>query len=82
MIDYYTTDNVGTAKYTVSTHDGKTRHSDGSKFYNIKLFKNKKKYNAHLLELDNLIAQENQNQLDGARRYHKTSQNLKCQRLD
>ncbi len=42
---YYTMDNVGKAKYTVSMHDGFSTHKDGSKFYGIALFSNKIKYN-------------------------------------
>jgi transposase-like protein len=34
--------NVGKAKYTISYHDGKKKHEDGSDFYDIKIFKNKK----------------------------------------
>jgi hypothetical protein len=33
---------IGKAKYTVSFHDGKQTHKDGSPFYGIKIFKNKK----------------------------------------
>ncbi len=33
---------IGKAKYTVSFHDGKKTHKDGSKFYDIKIFKNQK----------------------------------------
>jgi len=41
--DYYEMDNVGHAKYTVSKHDGVSTHNDGSPFYDIAIFKNKKK---------------------------------------
>jgi hypothetical protein len=33
---------IGKAKYTVSFYDGKKTHKDGSPFYDIKIFKNKK----------------------------------------
>ena len=33
---------IGKAKYTVSFHDGKKTHKDGSKFYDMKILKNKK----------------------------------------
>lgn len=33
---------VGSAKYLVSFHDGLKTHNDGSPFYDIKIFKNKK----------------------------------------
>jgi hypothetical protein len=39
---YYTRDNVGKCKYTVNWHDGRETHDDGSPFFNIKIFKNKK----------------------------------------
>ena len=35
-------DGIGKAKYTVSYHDGKKKHKDGSDFFDIKIFKNKK----------------------------------------
>ena len=34
---------VGRSKYVVNFHDGKKKHDDGSDFYDIKIFKNKKK---------------------------------------
>jgi len=43
MKKYYLLDNVGTVKYTVNYHDGVKTHRDGSKFYDIALFSNKKK---------------------------------------
>ena len=33
---------IGRAKYTVSSHDGKSKHKDGSDFFDIAIFKNKK----------------------------------------
>ena len=39
---YYQQDRVGSAKYTISYHDGKKKHKDGSDFFDIKIFKNKK----------------------------------------
>ena len=35
------TDNVGKAKYTISYHDGKKKHKDGSDFFDMEIFKNK-----------------------------------------
>ena len=35
-------DGIGKAKYTISFHDGKKKHKDGSDFFDIKIFKNKK----------------------------------------
>jgi hypothetical protein len=39
---YYQQDRVGSAKYTISYHDGKKKHKDGSDFFDISTFKNKK----------------------------------------
>ena len=39
---YYQQDRVGSAKYTISYHDGKKKHKDGSDFFDIQIFKNKK----------------------------------------
>ena len=33
---------IGKSKYTISYHDGKKKHKDGSDFFDIKIFKNKK----------------------------------------
>jgi hypothetical protein len=35
--------NVGSTKYLLNYHDGVKTHKDGSPFYDIELFKNKKK---------------------------------------
>ena len=35
-------DGIGKSKYTISYHDGKQKHKDGSDFFGIKIFKNKK----------------------------------------
>ncbi len=42
---------IGKAKYTVSFHDGKKKHKDGSDFFDIKIFKNKKALNDFIEEL-------------------------------
>lgn len=34
--------NIGRAKYCLSFYDGVSTHGDGSAFYNIAIFKNKK----------------------------------------
>ena len=39
---YYQQNRVGSAKYTISYHDGKKKHKDGSDFFDIQTFKNKK----------------------------------------
>ncbi len=38
---FHQTDGIGKSKYTVSYHDGKNKHKDGSDFFDIKIFKNK-----------------------------------------
>ena len=48
---YYSQDNIGSSKYSISFHDGKGKHKDGSDFYGLKLFKNKKKHDAFENEL-------------------------------
>ena len=35
--------NVGNAKYLISYHDGVKTHKDGSPFFDIAIFRNKKK---------------------------------------
>ena len=35
-------DGIGKSKYTISYHDGKQKHKDGSDFFGIQIFKNKK----------------------------------------
>lgn len=44
--------NIGHAKYVVSYHDGVKKHADGSDFYDIALFKNKKKMEAFIKEIN------------------------------
>lgn len=43
MKQYYTQSNIGKAKYVVNYHNGESKHLDGSPFYDIEIFKNKKK---------------------------------------
>lgn len=51
--DYYISHNVGKAKYVVNYYRGK-KHSDGSKFYEIKIFKNKRRMEAFVKDLQRL----------------------------
>lgn len=39
---FYEMQNVGRARYTVSFHDGVQTHRDGSAFYGIRIFGNKR----------------------------------------
>lgn len=43
---FSTTQNVGKAKYLVSFTDGIQTHKDGSSFFDIRIFNNKRKLNA------------------------------------
>lgn len=51
MKTFRTQDRIGKAKYTVSFHDGVKTHSDGSPFFDIRVFKNKPSRNAFISEL-------------------------------
>jgi hypothetical protein len=44
MKTFYTQNNIGKAKYTISYHDGISKHNDGSNFFGIAIFSNKKKF--------------------------------------
>jgi hypothetical protein len=39
---YYLQDNIGRARYTVNFYDGQSKHKDGSDFFALRIFKNKK----------------------------------------
>ena len=43
MKKFYCMNNIGKAKYTVNYHNGVEIHKDGSPFYSIAIFRNKKK---------------------------------------
>jgi len=51
MKQYYTQENIGKAKYVVNFHDGFCEHPDGSPFYEIRLFSNKKERNKFISKL-------------------------------
>ncbi len=42
---------VGTAKYLVNFHDGKSTHRDGSRFFDCRIFSNKRKMYKFLRDL-------------------------------
>ena len=48
---YRTQDGIGRAKYTVSFHDGHSAHNDGSPFFDMKIFSNKRKRDQFLRQL-------------------------------
>ena len=43
MKTFYRLDNIGMAKYTINFHDGIQTHKDGSPFFGIAIFHNKRK---------------------------------------
>jgi hypothetical protein len=43
--------NIGRVKYTISDHDGISTHKDGSPFFGIYCFSNKKKFQAKIKKL-------------------------------
>jgi hypothetical protein len=45
--------NVGSTKYLVNYHDGVKTHNDGSAFYDIACFRNKKKMKSFIKSLVN-----------------------------
>lgn len=52
MKTYNEMQGIGKSKYVVNYHDGKKRHEDGSKFFDIKIFSNKKKKETFINELE------------------------------
>lgn len=48
---FYEQHNIGKAKYTVISHDGKETHKDSSLFFGIAIFRNKKKLKSHIDDL-------------------------------
>lgn len=43
--------NVGRAKYVINSHDGQKTHKDGSPFFDLDTFSNKRKFEAAKKEL-------------------------------
>ena len=48
---FFKQDNIGRAKYTISSHDGVQTHNDGSPFFGIAIFHNKKKLSEFVKKL-------------------------------
>ena len=46
MKTYNITQNIGRCKYVVNYHDGLKQHADGSAFFDIAIFSNKRKMTA------------------------------------
>ena len=53
MKNFYIQYNIGKSKYVVNFHNGERLHSDGSPFYDIKIFKNKVLLGSFIKELLN-----------------------------
>lgn len=50
---YYTMHNVGTSKYVLNSWDGIQTHKDGSPFYGVECFKNKRLFKKAIKDLEN-----------------------------
>lgn len=50
---FYVQTNIGRVKYVVNYHDGCKKHRDGSNFFDIATFKNKKKLASFISDLKN-----------------------------
>ena len=52
---------IGKAKYIINFHDGEKKHTDGSKFFDIAVFSNKKDFFKRINQLkkDNYIELNN-----------------------
>jgi len=48
MKTYYEQMNIGHAKYVVNFHDGQSTHKDGSRFYDIRIFTNRRTRDAFI----------------------------------
>ena len=48
---YYIQFNIGKSKYVVNFHNGLENHSDGSPFFDCRIFRNKIKLNKFIREL-------------------------------
>lgn len=46
--------NIGKCKYVINHHDGSKKHADGSKFFDIDIYSNKKKFEVKISQLLNL----------------------------
>jgi hypothetical protein len=49
---YYTMNNVGKSKYVINYHDGSKTHKDGSAFYDIDIYNNKKDFDKAVAKLE------------------------------
>lgn len=51
MKRFNTQTNIGKAKYVVNHHDGEKKHKDGSDFFDIAIFKNKRLFTKFVNDL-------------------------------
>lgn len=51
MLRYNEMSNVGTARYVVNFHDGEKTHPDGSAFFDLRVFQNKRAKDAFIASL-------------------------------
>ena len=49
--EYYLQVGLGKAKYVVNFHDGRKTHKDGSPFYDVRTFRNRKEADAFMKDL-------------------------------
>jgi len=52
MKKFYVQYNIGKSKYVINFHNGISKHSDGSEFYDIEIFKNKDKFKKFIKKLE------------------------------
>jgi len=71
-------DGVGSSKYTISYHDGRKKHKDGSDFFDIKIFKNKPELEAFKKDLVSKgFVSESVNEAGGTVKNPKTGKDIK-----
>lgn len=51
MKKFYIQCNIGKAKYVVNHYDGNKKHDDGSDFFDVSIFRNKKKLHEFVARL-------------------------------
>ena len=51
MKNYYVQFGIGKCRYVVNFHDGVKTHADGSEFYDVRIFGNKRDLSAFVAEL-------------------------------
>jgi len=49
---YHAQYNIGKTKYVVNFHDGIKKHADGSKMFDIKIFRNRTEFHEFIVDLE------------------------------